>query len=257
MRLRVLTATRPAEPSLIETAIDETPSGEVWRTQKPLVIHDVDQEPRYPRIMALLRNYGVRSCCTLPLTTANRQLGAMGLGSAEPCAYDGADLEFLEQAARQVAVAVENVLNYESAQGYQEQLARERDRLRVVLEVTNAMVSALDLRALFQTVSESLRRLIRHEYASLVLYDSAKGELRLEALDFPGGECRIQEAQAVPPENSPAGYAMETRQPLVLDRPEAEQFPSEITRLCSRQACSRPCAFHCCGAIGPWARSMW
>jgi formate hydrogenlyase transcriptional activator len=230
MRLRVLTSTRPTDPSFLETPVDETPSGLVWQTQQPLVIHDIDQETRYPKIMQLLREHGVRSCCVLPLTTAQRRLGAMGLGGAEPSAFDRADLEFLVQVARQVAVAVENVLNYEAAQCYQGELARQRDRLQVVLDVTNAMVANLDLRELFQAVSESLRRLIRHEYASLVLYDPAKGQLRLEALDFPGGKSQIHEVQLASLEDSPAADAMRTRQPLLLNRIDVERFPSDIVR---------------------------
>jgi formate hydrogenlyase transcriptional activator len=230
MRLRVLTSTQPPEPSFLETPVDETPSGVVWQTQRPLVICDIDRETRYPKIMQLLREHGVRSCCVLPLTTAQRRLGAMGLGSSELSAFDRADLEFLAQASRQVAVAVENVLNYETAQCYQGQLARERDRLQVVLDVTNAMVANLDLRQLFQAVSDSLRRLIRHEYASLVLVDPAKGQLRLEALDFPSGKTQIHEVQMASLEDSPAADAMRTRQPLLMNRAEIERFPSELVR---------------------------
>ncbi len=66
MRLRVLTSTRPSDPISMETALDETPSGLVWQTQQPLVIHDIEQELRYPKIMQMLRDHGVRSCCVLP-----------------------------------------------------------------------------------------------------------------------------------------------------------------------------------------------
>ena len=230
MRLRVLTSTRHDTPALVETPVDETPSGLVWQTQAPLVIHDIEQEKRYPTIMQLLREHGVRSCCVLPLTTAQRRLGAMGLGGSGVSAFDPADLEFLAQVARQVAVAVENVLNFEAAQCYQQEVARQRDRLQVVLDVTNAMVGSLDLRQLFQAVSESLRRLIRHEYASLVLYDPAKGQLRMEALDFPGGKSQIHEVRLSSLEDSPAADAMRTRQPLLLNRLDVERFPSEIVR---------------------------
>ena len=231
MRLRVISSSRPTDAEYWETPVGETPSGLVWQTQQPLVIHDIDQETRYPRVMQLLREHDVRSCCILPLTTAQRRLGAMGLGNSEPSAFDCADLEFLTQVARQVAVAVENVLNYEAAQCYQTELAGERDRLRVVLDVTNAMVGSLNLRELFRTVSELLRRLIRHEYASLVLVDHEKGQRRLEALDFPGGSGLIQEAKSsVADEGSPSAVAMRTRQPLLWSQADAEKFPSEIVR---------------------------
>jgi formate hydrogenlyase transcriptional activator len=234
MRLRVLTSTRPAASSDWESPVDESPSGLVWETQQLLLIHDIEhdieREARYPKVMQFLREHGVRSCCILPLTTAQRRLGAMGIGGGEPFAFDHADLEFLAQAARQVAVAVENVLNYEAAKCYQGELARERDRLQVVLDVTNAMVANLDLRELFRAVSELLRRLIRHEYASLVVVDPVKGQLRLEALDFPGGNSQIHEAQTGSSEDSPATEAMRTRRPLVWNRADVERFPSDVVR---------------------------
>ena len=230
MRLRVLASTGAMDSSSWETPVEESPSGFVWQTQEPLVIPDVRQETRYPKVMQLLLDYGVRSSCILPLTTAQRRLGAMGLGSAEPSAFDHADLEFLAQVARQVAVAVENVLNYESAQCYQRELARERDRLKMVLDVTNAMVANLDLHELFRAVSELLRRLIRHEYASLVLVDPVQGQLRLEALDFPGGDSQIHEIRSASAEDSPAAGALRTRQPLLWNRADAERFSSPVMR---------------------------
>ncbi|HTQ58302.1 MAG TPA: sigma 54-interacting transcriptional regulator [Bryobacteraceae bacterium] len=230
MRLRVLASTQPSDSSFSETPVEESPSGLVWQTQQPLIIDDIERDTRYPKVMRLLRDHGVRSCCVLPLTTAQRRLGAMGLGGAAPSSFDHADLALLTQAARQVAVAVENVLNYESAQCYQRELARERDRLRVVLDVTNAMVGNLDLRELFRAVSELLRRLIRHEYASLVLVDPVQGQLRLEALDFPGGDSQIHEAHSASAEDSPAAEALRAREPLLWNRVDAERYSSDVMR---------------------------
>ena len=57
----------------------------------------------------------MRSYCAVPLTTALRRLGALGFGSAEPNAYTASDLEFMQHVAKQVAVAVDNVLHDKSA----------------------------------------------------------------------------------------------------------------------------------------------
>ena len=83
----------------------------------------------------------MRSVCSLPLTTAQRRLGVMSFGRSTTHQHTESEIAFLQQVARQVAVAVDNALNFESAQAYQRQLARERDRLRVLLEVNNAVVS--------------------------------------------------------------------------------------------------------------------
>src|SRR5581483_5801259 len=66
MRLRVLASSNPIDAPSSEIPVDETPSGEVWRTQVPLVIDDIDRDERYPKITELLRSHGARSICVLP-----------------------------------------------------------------------------------------------------------------------------------------------------------------------------------------------
>src|SRR5439155_1039555 len=78
-------------------------------------------------------------------TTARRRIGALGFGSRAPVAYTAADVTFLGEVAKLVAVAVDNALNFDEAQATQRQLSTERDHLRLLLEVTNAMVANLDL----------------------------------------------------------------------------------------------------------------
>ena len=117
----------------------------VWESQQPLVISHLEHDERFPMLSDILSTDWGAVLCVLPLTTAHRRVGAMALGSVEASAYDAADLEFLQQVAAQVAVAVDNALNAQNAQNYQQELARERDRLRLLLEVNNALVSTLDL----------------------------------------------------------------------------------------------------------------
>ena len=74
----------------------------------------------------------MRSFALVPLTTAQRRLGAMGFGRLDPQRITDGELQFMKRVACQVAVAVDNALNLESSQAYQTQLARERDRLRVL-----------------------------------------------------------------------------------------------------------------------------
>jgi formate hydrogenlyase transcriptional activator len=150
----------------------ETPSGWVWRTQEPWVVSRLANDTRFPDVCNWLYDRGMRSLCVVPVTSALRKLGALAFGSTQEAAYSEIDVMFLQQVARQVAVAVDNALNFEQAQSVQEQLKRERDRLGLVLEVNNAVVSTLDLHGLLNAVSASLRRLVPHEYSSLSLYDA-------------------------------------------------------------------------------------
>jgi len=157
-------------------------------------------------------------------------LGALAFGSRVEGAYSEVDVIFLHQVARQVAVAVDNALNFAQAESVQAQLKDERDRLSLLLEVNNAVVSVLDLHELLNVVSASLRRLVPHEYASLSLYDAETQRLQIHALDFPVSKGLLQEGLSIPVEGSPTGRAIKTRQPVFITRTEIEQFGSDIAR---------------------------
>jgi formate hydrogenlyase transcriptional activator len=232
MRLHILESAQPTkiQPG-VEFPVGETPSGWVWETQQPYILADREKDTRFPALIELLRENGVRSSCSVPLTTAHRRLGVLNFGRGTAHQYGEQEVAFMQQVARQVAVAVDNALNFERAQAYQRQLAQERDRLRVLLEVTNATVSKLDLRALFSAISASLRRVIHHEYTSLALYEEELDQMRVLALDFPQGKGLIHEEMTVPLEASVIGGVFRSRKPLVLDRAGIEKFASPTARL--------------------------
>jgi formate hydrogenlyase transcriptional activator len=78
-------------------------------------------------------------------------------------------------------------LNFDAAQATQ-QLSSERDNLRLLLDVTNAIVSKLDLADLLNAVSSSLERAIPHEFTALSLYEKDSGDLVVHAVADKSGE---------------------------------------------------------------------
>lgn len=232
VRLHILESSVPSRLQAgLEMPLEDSLKEIVWDAQQPLLVANVDRETRFPYVTQLLRDHGMKSFCVLPLTTAQRRVGSLEFGSAQEGAYSEADLEFLQQVARQVSVAVDNVLNYENAQSYQQQLARERDRLRLLLEVNNALVSNLDPRALFSAIAACLRRVFGHEYTSVALYEPERNQLRIHALDFPSSRGLIREEMVARVGDAPAGAAVLSRSPVLFDRPGIQRFSSEIARL--------------------------
>ena len=127
MRLHTIQANVPAD--LIgghEGAIDESPAGIVLKTQQPILVTNLAGEARWPTVTRCMAEDKVNSFCFVPLTTAARRLGAMGFLSLEEEAYNEADLEFLQQVAKQVAVAVENALAFQEIAELKEKLAKEK-----------------------------------------------------------------------------------------------------------------------------------
>ncbi len=251
MRIHVI-ATEQTErvPDGLELTMEESISAWVLKNQLPVVMPRVDEETRFPKVVGMLREMTVRSCCYLPLTTAMRRLGAIAFGSVNPCAFGNSEVEFLNQVATQVAVTVDNVLNHQEAEAAQKQLAHERDRQRLLLEVNNAIVSHLDLDDLFAAVSTCLRKVIQHDGSSLLLCDEDSEEWRIHVLDFATNESFVERGRHASVVWSPCCAAIETGKPAVFREQDLREKSaiSEITRrlLASgvKSFCSAPLMSH-------------
>src|SRR3954471_8713612 len=72
-------------------------------------------------------------------------------------------------------------------------LQRERDQLELLLDVTNAVVTHLDTRALFAAVAPALRRFCSADVAALALFDPEAGVLKHHVCDAPDDFCTASE----------------------------------------------------------------
>jgi formate hydrogenlyase transcriptional activator len=203
-------------------APEETLTWWVYRHQQPLVVSSLEAETRFPAVAELLNNRGIRSVCALPLTTVNRRLGALNVGSVEADAYGGEEVSFLSLVANQVALAVDDALNFEASESAQvelrrkqAELRRERDQLQLLLEVTNSMVSNLELRDLLRAISASIRQGMHCDAVGVFLPDSERCQLRLLALDFPESKGFGKEDSPYPVEGSVPGRVFKTGKPFV------------------------------------------
>jgi formate hydrogenlyase transcriptional activator len=130
MRLHVLETREPVPPgTVIILPTGEDPAGLVWQTQQPLITSRVEELGRWPRLLEIVQPYGVQSYCWLPLTTARRRLGTINFTSKQVGTYDAADVDFLQQVANQVAVAVENALAFQEIEAAFRELAALKDQL--------------------------------------------------------------------------------------------------------------------------------
>lgn len=192
-----------------EVSVEESINGHVWKSQTPIIIDNLDQDFRFPAAQ-IIRDKGIRSVCCLPLSTGHKKLGALNLWSDEIGAYRDVDINFAQLVAAQIAVAVE-------AQFQREQIARERDRSQLLLEVNNTLISNLNLRELLSAISSALSRVMPHEAAALTLHDGARNELRVAAFDFPEHDEKCLTGKVIPFEGNPIGEAFTTRKTVLID----------------------------------------
>jgi formate hydrogenlyase transcriptional activator len=197
MRLHILETGDRTDIDVVERTIDDSPSGLVWQTQQSLIVPNIGEETRFAGAITLLKNYNIQSFCLLPMTTAHARLGAIGFGSTTRNGYNQEDVEFLQQVARQVAVAIDNTLRHQDARTLHGQLQHEHDLLRSLLALNNMIISNLDLAELFKAISTNLRRVMHCDSVIIYLPDSKSNKLRVYALDFPSSKGFIQEETLV------------------------------------------------------------
>jgi formate hydrogenlyase transcriptional activator len=119
-------------------APEETFSWWVYQHQQPLIIPCLAAETRFPAVAEMLKNRGVRSVCALPLTTVHRRLGGFAVGSIEADAYSREEVDFLSLVANQVALAVDDALNFDASQHATEALSASEESFRLIVDTIPA-----------------------------------------------------------------------------------------------------------------------
>jgi formate hydrogenlyase transcriptional activator len=228
--------------------LDDGPGEIVWRDQESRVGTLEGLEAEYPTLAAAVRlvNQHVQSYTIVPLTTTRRRLGVMGFYSDQRGVCSPEEVEFIRLVADLVAIAVENVLNFESAKASQLRLANEGDHLRTLLEVTNAATSKLNLTDIMHGVATEIRRVLGSEFVALVVWDEASKGLCWKVVDFPEGSGLVSEGLNTRERTSPAYCAFSSRKPCVFIRAELERMSEKCgvvaTMLteCLYSSCSIP-----------------
>jgi formate hydrogenlyase transcriptional activator len=199
------------------------PAQAVWETQRTSVV-PLLTETLQGTALDFIRGHGAQTTCWLPLTTAHRRVGILSFGSRAADQYEASAVAFMEQVAAHVAIAIDNAINFDDAQRLTGELRGERDRLRLLLEVNNLLVSRLEYPELLQTLSELLQRVIKHDSASIALVDGETGQLRLQALtqDDPRGV--LEPHTLLSPDDSPAGVTFRSGAARVFRKADLDQF---------------------------------
>jgi formate hydrogenlyase transcriptional activator len=200
----------PYESALEARAVRDTPKEEtvawwVYQNQLPVVIPFIDREANFPLVIERVSKLGFRSLCALPLSTAHRKLGSLVFASHLDDAYSHYDQEFLSVVANQIAVALDD--------------ARAQARLRLLLDITNRIVTKLDLRDLLHEIVASIRHFMQCDSVGVALPDPEDGELRRYVVDH--AEYEI----SVGPASERTKTVFRTGKPLIATKEEIAADP--------------------------------
>jgi len=201
----------PYDSALEALAVRDIPKEEtvawwVYQNQRPVIIPFIDRETSCPLVVERLSKLGLRSLCALPLSTAHRKLGSLVFASHLDDAYSNEDQQFLSVVANQIAVAMDD--------------ARAQARLRLLLDITNRIVTKLELRDLLREIVASIRHSMQCDSVGVALPDPEDGELRRYAVDH-----AEYEEMSVGPASERTKTVFRTGKPLIATKEDVAADP--------------------------------
>ncbi len=215
----------PGNPAItdLRLPVNEDPAGWVWLNQQPLVVSRLETETRWPEFVRRARAFKISTLTLVPLTAGDNRLGAFGFSSVAPYEPSPAELTYLERVANAFAVAVDSFLAKRRA-------VHERDRLRTLFDITNALVSKLSPDELFPAISDQLSKVVAHDHAVLTLRKEENGILDVYALHSTDPQLLESVKGPFNPAGMPAEEVLATGKPVVAYDTDIHRYPNPAFR---------------------------
>jgi formate hydrogenlyase transcriptional activator len=205
--------------------------------REPLIVPDARLDPNFVHNPAI-SELGLIAYAGIPLISPEgHALGSFCVLDGQPHDWTEEDIGILRVLATSTISEIE--LRRQSGelrsltanlQGLVESRTRElrdsEERLRVLLEVNNAIVTCLDRESLFSATATSLRRAIPFDRAALVLHDPLKDVFKVLGVVGPEPSPPIIPVGTEwPRQQSRAGWILDHREPIVTtDLQDAPPF---------------------------------
>jgi formate hydrogenlyase transcriptional activator len=191
-------------------------------SREPVYVTDILTDPRWDDYRHLMLPYGIRSVWSRPLfTSEGKVLGTFAVLYRESRSPNVADLQLVENASHVTGIAIERHRNEQALQ-------RERDRLRLLLEISSSVTSRLDLPHVVEGLTTNLFRVMQCDVSVLLLHDCESGALRVHTLYNPDARGPFREGSLVPMKGSISGQVMRKAKTIRIDSFEQVRDDPEI-----------------------------
>src|SRR5580698_3194656 len=210
-RFRVFAMDFPYGKGVIKEELFFTPSAAGKRavdTLKPVVVNLREQNDLGPQAYNIAAAEGIEALCCIPLVNRGRGLGLLWICRTTETPFSPEDVDFLDRASGQIAIALENALAFQKVSGL-------RDRLQLLLDLTTRITSSLDRREVLRAIAANIREVVHADAVTVALYNAASDIFRVLAVDFPQGKGVIKEELLCPP-SATARKVMDTFKPVVV-----------------------------------------
>ncbi len=168
--------------------------------QKPVFVPDLSLELlRHPDMAPFAAEVAGRSAYLFPVSTAQKRYGILSTPKLQGQQFSPEDVEMLSALASHVAVALECALARDTSELYHREIVKQRDRLSLLLEINNHIVSKLEAEELFQAVAGSMRKHLGNDLTSLWLFNKQTDCLERKFLHFQAGKGFLEKVVVVEP----------------------------------------------------------
>ncbi|QQN35110.1 formate hydrogenlyase transcriptional activator FlhA [Rahnella aceris] len=147
-------------------ALLSNPKTQVWRSE---ALH-----LRYPQLAALNLYPAFTDYCLVPLLASSGLLGGCEFTRQHATPFSEEDKNGLYELCTLAAIAVEQIQLRENASLQQSLLRHERDDFRILVDITNAVLSKLDLDELTGEIAKTIHHFFHINAISIVLCDADK-----------------------------------------------------------------------------------
>ncbi|MGA2003068.1 MAG: sigma 54-interacting transcriptional regulator [Terriglobales bacterium] len=204
--------------------VEESPESWAWQHQETLALPDLDREARFPKAVRMLRDLGIRSYRVLPLSTAKRNYGVLGIGWPRAAKEGAGEYGFLDGIARLVALGFETKeLRWERQE--------QQERMQSLVAISRELSSTLHFDQLVPLVFAGMRQITNYDCACLVLLEADGRTLQIRAVDSLQDQfSRLREGERVPVSIAMAGEAIETRSVTFYGAADMAKFSNEVIK---------------------------
>lgn len=152
----------------------------------------------------------------LPLAQEGRIFGGCEFIRAQPVPWSEIELQRLQTLAQLVAIVTEQFQTRLNSGADRQQLSLERDNFRILVDVTNAVLSRLDIDELVSEVAKSLHHYFHIDAISVVLRSATPGKLNVYTSHYLDGDTPLHDIAEVAESGSLSEQVFKNQQTMLL-----------------------------------------
>lgn len=150
--------------------------GRVLDQKRPYRVHDLEKEPHSAPPEYRLADEGIRSTVVVPLMVKGKAIGTLNVGSRQPDRYTADDTALLQEVAKQIALAVENMRAYEEIARLRALLKQENLYLQEEIKTQHNFEEFIGQSRAIKRVLKAVERVAPTDATVLILGETGTGK---------------------------------------------------------------------------------